>query len=86
MSKAILPFNLLLSLLSKTGRISFVAIVTFVVALVTWSDLIAIWLADAEIKPFVSEFRFGAVLKYADFFITYYAILCTKEYKNQRAN
>ena len=39
---------------------------------------------SVDIEPFVSEFRFGAVLKYDSFFITYYAIMCTDEYKHQK--
>ena len=39
---------------------------------------------SVDIEPFVTEFRFGAVLKYDDFFITYYAIMCTDEYKHQK--
>jgi len=39
---------------------------------------------SVDIEPFVSEFRFGAVIKYDNFFITYYAIMCTDEYKHQK--
>ena len=37
-----------------------------------------------DIEPFVTEFKFGIVLKYEDFYITYYGIFRTDEFKHQK--
>ena len=39
---------------------------------------------SVDIEPFVSEFRFGAVVKYDDFFFTYYACMRTDEFRHQK--
>lgn len=36
-----------------------------------------------DIEPFVSEFRFGAFIQYDKFFITYYGLMRTDEFKHQ---
>ena len=39
---------------------------------------------DVAIEPFVTEGRFGAVVKYDRFFATYYAVFRTNEFRDQK--